>query len=151
MVRQDDTTDRSVPEVLQDIAGNIEDIARSELLLAKIYLKEELGRSAKASSTFAAGIVLAFYGLGFGILAAVYALATVVAAWLAALLVGTAVSTIALVLIIRGRSKLKAYAEAEKAIKNFPARGDGKWAKKHRISKDTSKNDATASTTTSAN
>lgn len=151
MVRQDDMTDRSVPEVLQDIAGNIEDIARSELLLAKIYLKEEIGRSAKASSTFAAGIVLVFYGLGFGFLAAVYALATVVAAWLAALLVGTAVSMIALVLIIRGRSKLKAYAGAEKAINNFPTRGDGKWAKKHGISKDTLKNDATASTTTSAN
>ena len=32
---------RSVPEVLQDIVGNLQEIIRSEFLLAKTELKEE--------------------------------------------------------------------------------------------------------------
>ena len=50
---------RSVPEVLQDIVGNLQEIVRSEFRLAKTELKEEASRAAKPVATFGMGLVLA--------------------------------------------------------------------------------------------
>ena len=147
MLRQINRNDRSVPEVLQDIAGNLEDIARYEFLLAKVEIKEEVAEAAKASRTLGAGIIFGFYALGFALLAVVYALATVVAVWLAALMVSASVSVIALAFITIGSTKLKAY---EGSAKNLLAKENGKWANSQRISQDTLRTDATVSTTTSA-
>lgn len=58
MIRQNNVSDRSVRELLQDIGGNFDDIARSEFLLAKVEIKEEAARTAKASTTLSLGIVL---------------------------------------------------------------------------------------------
>lgn len=98
---------RSVPEVLQDIVGNLQEIIRSEFLLAKTELKEEASRAAKPVATFAVGSALGFYGIGFLLLAAVYGLSTVMAGWLAALLVGTILAIVAIVLMSSSAKKLK--------------------------------------------
>jgi uncharacterized membrane protein YqjE len=98
---------RSVPEVLQDIVGNLQEIIRSEFLLAKTELKEEAKQAAKPAATFGVGLVFGIYGTGFLLLAAVYALALVMPLWLAALLVGTSLAILALALMSSGRTKLK--------------------------------------------
>ena len=117
MIRQN-ASDRSVPELLQDIGSNLEDIARSEFLLAKVEIKEEVARTAKASTTLGVGVVLSFYALGFLLLAAAYGLATQVAVWLAALIVGAVVAVIAFATIAAGKSKLqKALSESERSVK----------------------------------
>ena len=114
MIRQNNGTDRSVQELFQDIGNNLEDIARSEILLGRLAIKEEAIRTAKASASLGVGVLLSLYALGFLLLAAVYGLATQVAVWQAALLVGGAVGVIALVVIAVGKSKLKqAFAESE--------------------------------------
>jgi Putative Actinobacterial Holin-X, holin superfamily III len=56
---------RSVPEVLQDIIGNIEEIIRSEFRLAKTELSEKASDAAQSAKTFGVGLFLGFYGLGF--------------------------------------------------------------------------------------
>lgn len=81
---------RSIPEVLQDIAKNFEAIVRSEFRLAKAEFQEAASKAAKPSATFGAGLVLGIFGLLFCLLAVVYALSMVMAAWLAALIVGVA-------------------------------------------------------------
>ena len=81
-------TQRSVPDVLQNIVGNLQEIIRSEFRLAKTELKEEAAEAAVPAGTFGAGLVLGFYGIGFLLLAAVYGLSTLMAGWMAALLVG---------------------------------------------------------------
>ena len=86
---------RSVPEVLQDIIGNMEEIIRSELRLAKAEIKDEAAKAAKPGTTLGIGLVLGFYGLGFVLLAAVYALSSVVTTWMAALIVGAGLAVVA--------------------------------------------------------
>jgi hypothetical protein len=100
-------TQRSVPEVLQDIVSNLQEIIRSEFLLAKTELKEEAKQAAKPATTFGTGLVFGIYGMGFLLLAATYALALVMPVWLAALLVGAGLAIVALALMSSSGKKLK--------------------------------------------
>ncbi|HLZ91845.1 MAG TPA: phage holin family protein [Candidatus Acidoferrum sp.] len=97
---------RSVPEVLHDIVENLQEIIRSEFRLASTEIKEEAARTVTPMATIGAGIILAIYALGFLLLAIVYALITVVAPWLAALLVAALVGVPSIVLINQGRERL---------------------------------------------
>jgi uncharacterized membrane protein YqjE len=98
---------RSVPEVLQDIVGNIQEIIRSEVRLAKAEVKEEASKSAPPLKMIVVGVAIGFYALGFLIFTLVMGLATVVATWLAALIVGAVLGLIALVLITTASNRLK--------------------------------------------
>jgi uncharacterized membrane protein YqjE len=98
---------RSVPEVLQDIVGNLQEIIRSEFRLAKTEVKEEASRAAKPVAALGAGLVLGFYGIGFLLLASVYGLSMVMAGWLAALIVGAVLAVVAMGLISSSSKKLK--------------------------------------------
>jgi uncharacterized membrane protein YqjE len=100
-------TQRSVPEVLQDIVGNLQEIVRSEFRLAKTELKEEAAKAAKPAATFGVGLVMGFYGIGFLLLASVYGLSRVMAGWLAALLVGMILAIVAIALLSSSGKKLK--------------------------------------------
>lgn len=98
---------RSFPEVLQDIVGNIQDILRSEIRLAKTEMKEQAGMAGKAAGILGAGALLAAYALCFLLAAGALALATVLPPWLAALIVGAGSGLIGAVLIQVGRKKMK--------------------------------------------
>ena len=98
---------RSFPEVLQDIVGNLQEIVRSEFRLAKTELKEEAAKAAKPAASFGVGLVMGFYGIGFLLLASVYGLSTVMAGWLAALLVGAILAIVAIALMSSSGKKLK--------------------------------------------
>jgi uncharacterized membrane protein YqjE len=98
---------RSFPEVLQDIVGNLQEIVRSEFRLAKTELQEEAAKAGKPAATFGVGLVFGFYGIGFLLLASVYGLSTVMAGWLAALLVGTILAIVAIALMSSSVKKLK--------------------------------------------
>jgi len=98
---------RTVPEVLQDIVGNIQEIIRSEFRLGTAEIKEEAAEAAKPVATVGAGIIFGVYALGFLFLAIVYALSTVVAPWMAALIVTGITALMAAVLVASGRGQLK--------------------------------------------
>jgi uncharacterized membrane protein YqjE len=98
---------RTIGELLSDMVGNLEEILRSEVKLAKIEMKEEATKAWLAFRPLLAGAVLAMYGLGFGLLCAVYALALVLPSWAAALCVAVALALSAAVLISAGRKRLK--------------------------------------------
>jgi hypothetical protein len=100
-------TRRPVPEVLRDIAGNLQELIRSEVLLAKMEIQERIAEAAKAAATFGIGVMSGFYGLGLLLLAAVYGLSMVMAAWLAALLLGTVLTVVAMGFMSSGRKKFK--------------------------------------------
>ena len=124
MTRQNE---RSVPEVLHDIVSNIQEIGRSEFRLAKSEIKEQVSKAAKPAATLAMGIVLAMYAFGFMLLTIVYVLATVVSAWLAALLVTAVVAVVALVLVTAGKDRLKRVKPPEKTIETL--KENVEWAK----------------------
>ena len=98
---------RSIPEVLQDIVGNIQEIVRSEFRLAKAELKEEAARASKPVATFGLGLVFAFYGIGFLLLSLAFWLTTLMAVWQAALLIGGALAIVAIALMSSSGKKLK--------------------------------------------
>src|SRR3981081_4112105 len=98
---------RSVPEVLQDIVGNIEEIIRSEFRLAKAEVREEASKAAPPLKMIVVGAGIGFYALGFLLFTLVMGLATMVATWLAALMVGAVLGIIALALITMASKRLK--------------------------------------------
>jgi uncharacterized membrane protein YqjE len=121
-------THRSVPEVLQDIVANLQEIIRSEFRLAKTELKEEAAKAAKPAATFGVGLVFGFYGVGLLLLASVYGLSAVMAGWLAALIVGTVLATVAIALIASTGKKLKRVNPApDKTIRSLEE--NVQWAK----------------------
>jgi hypothetical protein len=84
----------SIGRIMRDIVGNVQEIIRSEVRLAKTEIKEEVSGAAKAGGFYGGAAVCGFYGLGFILLAGVYALSTVVAPWLAALIVGFGIAVV---------------------------------------------------------
>jgi hypothetical protein len=98
---------RSVPEVLQDIVGNIEEIIRSEFRLAKAEVKQEASQAAPPLKMIVVGAAIGFYALGFLLFTLMMGLATIVATWLAALIVGAVLGLLALALITTASKRLK--------------------------------------------
>ena len=80
--------DRPISVVLHDIVGNIQDIVRSEVLLAKTELREEVVRSRSAAILLAVGVLLLSFGAFLVLLAIVLALTGLMPGWAAALIVG---------------------------------------------------------------
>ncbi len=100
-------TERTLPEVLQGAAVNIQEIIRSEFQLAKTVVKDTVARSSRPAAMLGAGIAISLYAAGFILLAIVYSLAIVMAAWLAALIVGAVLAIAAIVIISSARTQLK--------------------------------------------
>lgn len=121
--------DRSVPGLLHDIVGNVQDILRSEFHLARTEIKEEAVEALKPAATLGAGLVLAAYAVGLLLLALVYALSQVMTPWGAALLVGVAVGVAAILFIARGKHGLsRVNAKSETTIASL--KENVRWATK---------------------
>jgi hypothetical protein len=86
--------DRSIVDVLNDIFGNVQDIVRSEIRLAKAEVSDEL-RGVKGSALGLGFAVLAsaFTAL-FLLLSGMYALSLVMSTWGAALCVAVATAVL---------------------------------------------------------
>jgi uncharacterized membrane protein YqjE len=119
--------DRPISAVLHDIVGNVQDIIRAEVRLAKTELVEELAKSRSAAVLLAAGaLTLAFSAL-FVLLAIVYALSLVMAAWAAALVVGVGIGVVAALCVGLGMKKFKAIRGAPKTATTM--KENLQWAK----------------------
>ena len=119
---------RSVPEILENIASNLTQLIQAEFRLAKSELKEGAEKVAGPGVTLGAGVALAFYGLGFLLLAAVYALSLVMAGWLATLIVGGVLVVASGILISAASAKLKRVnLTPDKTIRTLEE--DVQWAK----------------------
>jgi uncharacterized membrane protein YqjE len=87
--------DRPLSAILGDIVGNVQQIVRAEIRLAKVELRDEAGKARRGVILLAGGALLGTLALGVLLLAAVYALSTVVAPALAALIVGITAAVVA--------------------------------------------------------
>ena len=101
------TVDRSISSVLYDIVGNVQDIVRSELRLAKVELREEVRKSRSVAILLATGVLLLSCGVLLVLLAIVLALATAMPGWAAALIVAVGVGAAAALCLVGGIHKLK--------------------------------------------
>ena len=99
--------ERSISSLLKDIVGNLQQIIRAEVRLAKVEVGEELSKARQAMVLLAIGGLFAAMALAFLLLGAVYALAHVVQPWVAAVLVAIGAGAIGGALVAVGVSQIK--------------------------------------------
>ena len=99
--------ERSIASLLKDIVGNVQQIIRAEVRLAKVEIAEEVGKARRGVILLALGGIFATLALAFLLLGAVYLLAHFVAPWLAAILVAIGAAVIGGALVIVGVRQLQ--------------------------------------------
>lgn len=119
--------DRPISALLQDIVGNVQNIVRSEVRLARTELAAEIGRARSAGVLFSVGAVTASFSTLFLLLAVMYALTLVVPAWAAALLVAAAGGIVAAVTMALGMKRLKTIRAVPKTTASL--KENAQWAK----------------------
>lgn len=108
---------RSATDVIKDIVANLQEIVRSEARLARAEIREESAKLLNASRLLLLGGFVGIYAAGFILLSLVYGLSSIVAPWIAALLVGVLLAAISGVMVISGRGRLKDFTpKPEKTI-----------------------------------
>ena len=80
--------DRSILAVVSDIVGDVQQIIRAEVRLARVEFGEELVKVRRRAMLAAVGVVLMIIAAGALALSAVWALAIIWPPWAAALAVG---------------------------------------------------------------
>lgn len=82
-------------ELVSRLSTEMSSLVRGELELARLELTEKAKHTGKGAGAFGAAGLVALYGVGALIAAAILALALVIDAWLAAVLVGVVLLAIA--------------------------------------------------------
>jgi uncharacterized membrane protein YqjE len=99
--------ERPTGELVKDLSEQISRLVRDELRLAQVEMTRKGKQAGLGVGMFAGGGVFAWFGLACLIACAVIAIAGVIAAWLAALIVGVALLLLAAIAALVGRGRLK--------------------------------------------
>jgi hypothetical protein len=97
----------STPSLLRRLVDDVGMLFAQEVALLKAETTKSIGDLKTAAVSIAMGGAVAFMGAFFLLLAAVYGLSNVVEPWLAALIVGGAVTLIGVIMLATGRRKLE--------------------------------------------
>lgn len=100
-------SDLSTGELVTRLAGQVSELVRGELELARTELANKGKRAGAGAGLAGAGGVVALYGGGALVAAAVAGVATVLDVWLAALVVGIVLLVVAGVLALLGRTQIR--------------------------------------------
>jgi Putative Actinobacterial Holin-X, holin superfamily III len=121
--------DRSLGELLGDLARDTGTLVRQEVQLAKTEMTQKASRVARDAGVLVAGGLVAYAGF-LALLAALILglIAAGIDAWLAALLVGAVVAIVGAVLVQRGLSALKREELAPRQTVET-LKEDARWAK----------------------
>jgi len=118
--------DRSIGELLKDIFGNVQEMIRSEMRLARAEIREEAGKTADSAKMLGAGAGMALFGAAFLLVAVVQLLALVMPGWAASLIMGAVLAIAGFALITSGKKHLQA-PTPRKTIENV--RENVEWMK----------------------
>ena len=105
-----DLSDVSTGELVRRLSAQLSELFRRELELARTELTTKGKRAGAGAGLAGAGGVVALFGVGALVAAAVAGLATVVPVWLSALIVGVVLLLVAGVLALVGRGRLRGAA-----------------------------------------
>jgi len=109
--------ERPMAEVFRDIIGNVQEMVRSEVRLARVEITEEVSKTSRAGAMLAAGAVLAMVAGVFLLVCVAQLLDLIMPDWAAALVVALAVGIPAAILLMKGRDRLRVPVP-EKTIEN---------------------------------
>jgi uncharacterized membrane protein YqjE len=109
--------ERPVTEVFKDIIGNVQEMVRSEVRLARLEMSEEISKTTRAGAILAAGAVLGAIAGVFLLVCVAQLLGLVMPAWAATLLVAVALGIAGFALFSSGKNRLRV-PTPEKTIEN---------------------------------
>jgi hypothetical protein len=121
-------SDRSVLRLLYDLISETSLLVRQEIALFKAELHEKAARLGQGVGALAAGGLIAFSGWLVLLAAAVIGLSTILALWLAALLVGLVVSALGTALLLFGKSRVDPAALVPRRALNSLREGEA-WVR----------------------
>jgi len=120
--------ERPLKEVVQGIIGNVQDIIRSEVRLAKAELADQAAQARSALTVMGVGALTGVYSVALLLVTSVLALATVLPAWMAALIVAAVTGIVAAILMRIGIGRLRTvHPTPERAIHSV--KENVRWAK----------------------
>lgn len=99
--------ERPTAELLKEFSDQATALLRKEIALAKVEVAEKGKKAAVGAGMFGGTGVFGFYAFGALTACVILALATAVAAWLAALIVAVVYGAIAGVLALRGKAQMQ--------------------------------------------
>lgn len=113
-------TDASVGQLVEQLSAQISALVRDEMALATAEMKRKGAQAGIGIGIGGAGAVVALLGLGALVAAAILGLAVVLAAWLAALIIGVVLLVIAGVISAAGITQVRNSAPPvpEKAVRS---------------------------------
>jgi hypothetical protein len=94
-------------ELVQDLSRQTSTLIRQEMRLAQLELAEKGRHAGKGAGMFGGAGLVALYGVGALIAAAIIGLATVIEAWIAAAAIGAGLLVIAGILALTGKKELE--------------------------------------------
>jgi len=109
--------ERPMAEVFRDIIANVQEMVRSEVRLARVEIRDEATKTARAGAMLAAGAVLGMIAGVFMLVCVAQLLDLFMPDWAAALVVALALGIPAAILIMKGRDRLHVPVP-EKTIEN---------------------------------
>jgi hypothetical protein len=98
--------DKSTGELVQDLSRQMSTLIRQEMRLAQVELAEKGRHASKGAGMFGGAGVVALYGVGALIAAAILGLATVIEPWIAAAAIGVGLLLIAGILALTGKREI---------------------------------------------
>jgi MFS family permease len=123
--------DASVAELVKQLSEQTSRLARQEVELAKAELTDKGKRAGLGAGMFGGAGLFGLYALGALTAAAILALATAVAGWLAALIVALVYGAIAGVLALTGKKKVAEATPPVPEQATESVKEDVQWAKTH--------------------
>lgn len=100
--------DRSIPQLMSDVATETRDLVRTEVRLARAELSQKVAQIESGVVFLAGGGLVAFAGFLVLLFAAVFGLANWIDPWLSALIIGAIIVVVGVVMLMKGRNNLKA-------------------------------------------
>jgi membrane protein len=99
--------DKSLGDLVQDLSQQTSTLIRQEMRLAQAELTEKGRHAGKGAGMFGGAGLVALYGVGALIAAAIIGLATVIEPWIAAAAVGVGLLVIAGILALTGKKEIE--------------------------------------------
>jgi Putative Actinobacterial Holin-X, holin superfamily III len=121
--------ERSASELVKQLSEQTAALARKEVELAKTELAIKGKRAGLGAGMFGGAGLFGLYALGALTACAILALATAVAAWLAALIVAAAYAAVAGVMALPGKTKVQQATPPVPEQATESVKEDVQWAK----------------------
>ena len=121
--------DRSVSELVQRLSAQVSTLARKEVELAKVELSQKVKVAGIGGGMFGAAGLVAVLGLGALTAAVILGIATMIDAWVAALIVGVVYLAAAGALALAGRRSIRKASPLVPEQASESVKEDVEWIK----------------------